>query len=69
MAKNFLIKNAVQTELKSKGCGMAEHKKLMGALNDKVENYLDHACVISKSKPINKIRITPDLVKNVLPKM
>lgn len=69
MAKNFLIQNAVKGELKSKGCGMAEHKELMKALNGKVEDYLDRACVVSKSKPINKIRITPDLVKNVLPKM
>ena len=74
MAKDFLRKNAVQEEFKSKGCGMADHKNLMKALNNKVEDYLDNACVVSKSKPIKKIRITPELIKNapelnVLPKM
>lgn len=69
MAKNFLRKSVVSDELQSKGCGMAEHKELMKALNNNVGNYLDNACAVSLGKPIKKVRITPDLVKNVLPKM
>jgi hypothetical protein len=61
MERRYLLKNAVKDRLNEKECGMAEHDKLMAALNKKAEDMLDNACSITKAA--GKKRVMPGFVK------